>query len=750
MSVVPITRLERLHILLEGAVQGLGFRPTVYRIASSLRVAGWVRNTGAGLEIEVEGVPEQLDVFLRRLEAERPAAALITNKDVNCCAPKSSVGFEILGSENGDPAGMQFAAMLPDLATCPQCTAEIQDPANRRFGYPFTNCTLCGPRFSIVLDIPYDRTNTAMREFLMCAGCRREYDSHQDRRFHAQPNACTDCGPRLWTWPHDADSADPFVQAARALADGRIVAVKGIGGFHLMVDARNAAAVQCLRQRKHRDEKPFAMLMPSIESVHRYCDVSATEAELLLSSAGPIVLLKAGNGYDLAPDIAQTSPCVGVMLPSSPIHHLLMAQFPFPIVATSGNREGEPIAIDNEEATARLGEIADLFLLHNRTIVRACDDSVARILNGVQILRRARGYAPLPVLLPEALRPVLAVGGHLKNTVAISLGRQVFLSQHVGDLDSLESRETFERTIDDLCRLYRFEPEAIISDLHPDYASTQWAADRARFLGIPHVHVQHHHSHVAACAAENGLPMDFLGVAWDGAGLGIDGAIWGGEFFVASRSGFSRIAHLRHFHLPGGEAAMHDCSRSAAGILWEASGSGQDFDVEYAIAPAILGMLAGGMGGPTTSSIGRLFDAVAYLTGSARSNGFEGQAAMCLESAIGRMQSEQSYEITLREGIGDYASLITGVLMDQRRNISPALIALKFHNALANWILAVAVTANIHQVVLSGGVFQNAYLTARSLSLLEANGFKVYTHHQVPANDGGLALGQAVLGGSIQ
>jgi hydrogenase maturation protein HypF len=417
----------------------------------------------------------------------------------------------------------------------------------------------------------------------MCAGCQYEYDSHEDRRFHAQPNACSDCGPRLWAWPTDADVVVPFVQAATALANGRIVALKAVGGFQLMVDACNQAAVQRLRRRKHRDEKPFAIMMPSIEVVRRYCHVSALEAELLLSPAAPIVLLEAADGYDLVTDITHASPSVGVMLPSSPMHHLLMAQFPFPIVATSGNLEGEPIAIDNEDATTRLGEIADLFLLHNRTIAHACDDSVARVLNGVQILRRARGYAPLPVLIPEPLRPALAVGGHLKNSVAISLGRQVFLSQHVGDLDSLESREAFERTIDDLCELYRFEPEAIVSDLHPDYASTQWAVDRARSLGIPLVQVQHHHSHIAACAAENGLLMDYLGVAWDGAGLGLDGTIWGGEFFVARCDGFSRIAHLRQFPLPGGEAAMRDCSRSAAGILWETSGSGRNFEIEQAI-----------------------------------------------------------------------------------------------------------------------------------------------------------------------
>ena len=742
------TKVERLRITLHGAVQGVGFRPAVYRLAGRLRLGGWVRNTSAGLELEVEGGSEQLDSFLRQLEVERPRAAVVTTEDILRVAPSGGTSFEILPSdEKTSAAGCRTAAVLPDLATCSECLGEVLDPTNRRFGYPFTNCTLCGPRHTILLDIPYDRPNTTMRKFVMCPACRREYDTHQDRRFHAQPNACGSCGPRLELWPASSDGADPLVDAARGLKQGKIVALKGVGGFQLLVEARDSMAVMRLRERKHRDEKPFAILMPSIECVHRYCDVSPVEEELLLSQAAPIVLLQPKDGHDLASEVTQTSPSLGVMLPGTPIHHLLMAHYPFPVVATSGNRAGEPIAIENDEALSRLKDIADVFVLHNRPIARPCDDSVVRLLGGPQILRRARGYAPLPVLTPRDLRPVLAVGGHLKNTVAIALGRQVFLSQHVGDLDSLESREAFERTIEDLCKLYRFQPELIVSDLHPDYASTQWARERARSAGLPLVQVQHHHAHIASCAAENGLETDYLGVAWDGAGLGLDGTIWGGEFFLAGPRGLERIAHLRHFSLPGNEAAMRDCSRPAAGLLWES------LDAEsarHAIAPGIVAMLEHGIQAPKSSSVGRLFDGVACLAGVATRNLFEGQAAMCLESAAGRAQTDECYEIACTDGIGDWAPMIKQLLVDKQANLDIAVIAAKFHNALANWIVAIARTAGVSDVVLSGGVFQNAYLTRRSSLLLEAAGFRVLTHHQVPANDGGLALGQAVLAGQFQ
>jgi len=738
---------ERLRIVLQGAVQGVGFRPTVYRLAEKIRLAGWVRNTSAGLEIEIEGNAEQLDKFVLQLRAATPAAAVIASEETFRVAPSGRSGFEILPSVEGASVGNpKLAAILPDIATCSECLSEVLDPKNRRFGYPFTNCTQCGPRYTIVLDIPYDRSNTTMKKFPLCLLCRREYGSLHDRRFHAQPNACATCGPRLWLSPTGSGSANLFSEIADALAQGKIVAMKGIGGFQLLVDARNSAAVVRLRERKQRDNKPFAVLMPSLECVRRYCEVNTEEENLLRSAAAPIVLLQPRDLDDLAPEVAQHSSCLGVMLPCSPLHHLLMAHHPFPLVATSGNRAGEPIAIDNDEALDRLNDVADIFVLHDRPIARASDDSVVRLADRPHILRRARGYAPLPTIVPHELRPVLAVGGHLKSTVAIGFSRQIWLSQHIGDLDSPEARDAFERTIEDLCKLYRFKPEVIVSDLHTDYASTRWAQNQAKIAGIPLVQVQHHHAHVASCAAENGLRAPYLGVAWDGAGAGLDGTIWGGEFFVSDRRLFERIASLRPFALPGGEAAMRDCSRPAAGLLWKSLGS---TTARQYIQPQLAAMLECEINAPQSSSVGRLFDAVAYLAGAAQQNLFEGQAAMCLEGAIGQTQTDEAYVIAAANGIGDWSPLVEGVQADQASGVALGLISAKFHNALADWILAVARTAKIRNVVLSGGVFQNAYLSRRSRRLLEAHGFDVFTHREVPANDGGLALGQAVLAGTM-
>ena len=747
MTSVVSPQTERHRIALQGAVQGVGFRPTVYRLAEKLRLSGWVRNTNAGMEIEIEGEPERLSEFLLQLRAATPSAAVVATEETLRLAPSGSSGFEILPSVEEDSAGRpKLAAILPDIATCSQCLAEVLDPENRRFGYAFTNCTQCGPRYTIVMDIPYDRRNTTMRKFLQCPSCCREYGSVHDRRFHAQPNACAICGPRLWLSPAGSGSSNLFTEIADALAQGKIVAMKGIGGFQLLVDARNSTAVVRLRERKQRDHKPFAVLMPSMECIRLYSEVNAEEEILLRSAAAPIVLLQPKRSTDLAPEVAQNSSCIGVMLPCSPMHHLLMAHHPFPLVATSGNLAGEPIAIDNDEALARLQDVADIFVLHDRPIARACDDSVVRMVDRPHILRRARGYAPLPVVVPHELRPVLAVGGHLKSTVAIGFGRQVWLSQHIGDLDSPEAREAFERTIDDLCKLYRFRPEVIVSDAHPDYASTHWAKRQASMAGVPLLQVQHHHAHVASCAAENGLSVPYLGVAWDGAGAGLDGTIWGGEFFASDGKRFERVASLRPFALPGGEAAMHDCSRPAAGLLWKALGSTM---ARQSILPQFGAMLEHEINAPESSSVGRLFDAVAFLTGAAERNLFEGHAAMCLETAIGQMQTDEAYGICDANGVGDWSSLVQGIQSDRVNGVALGLISAKFHNALADWIVAVARITKIRNVVLSGGVFQNAYLTQRSRRLLEADGFGVFTHRLVPANDGGLALGQAVLAGTI-
>ncbi len=730
--------VRRLRIILRGAVQGVGFRPFVYRLATEMALTGWVLNSSSGLVVEVEGPGDQLEKFEQRLERERPQASVVTVRESTWVAAEGSTYFEILASDS--EAG-KTVNVLPDLATCTACREELFDPANRRFEYPFTNCTNCGPRYTIVVDIPYDRPNTTMRGFELCPRCREEYENPANRRFHAQPNACPVCGPKL-----DGTIED----AAEALRQGEVVALKGIGGFQLLVDARQAAAVARLRERKHREEKPFALMMASLEMALEYCEISPAEVQLLESQAAPIVLLRPKNATDLAWNVAHCSPYLGVMLPYSPLHHLLMQECRFPVIATSGNRSDEPIAIANDEAAIRLNGIADHFLMHDRPIVRACDDSVVRLTRGrAGILRRARGYAPLGIRVPHRLPAVLAVGGHLKNTVAIGVGNDVFLSQHIGDLDTLEARGAFEKAIADLCRLYSFTPEVVACDLHPDYASTQWA-ERS---GLPLVRIQHHQAHVAACAAENNVEGEYLGVSWDGTGYGLDGAIWGGEFFRSDgRSNgrqFERIAHLRPFQLPGGDAAVREGWRSAASLIFDllgpdagnpalADGSSGKPRLDE---PRVRSMLQQGVNVVPTTSVGRLFDAVASILGIAQQNRFEGQAAMLLENEIGALRTEEAYPLTG----GDWGPLILAVLADKHAGVPVSAIAARFHNALAGWIEEAAVAAQIQNVVLSGGVFQNRYLTERAAGLLESRGFAVYTHQRVPPNDGGIALGQAVM-----
>ena len=723
--VVPET--ERLRVALYGAVQGVGFRPFVYRLATELGLNGWVLNSNAGLVVEVDGAPDELQRFLERLQAEQPAAAVVLAREVSYLAPAGFTRFEIVAS---DQATERSAAVLPDLATCPQCLAELWDPANRRHQYPFTNCTHCGPRYSIILDIPYDRPNTTMRGFPLCPECLREYADPADRRFHAQPNACPVCGPKL---------SIEIGEAAGAIAAGRILALKGIGGFQLLADARNQEAVARLRRLKHREEKPFALMMPSLAMVREYCLLSPAEERVLTSAAAPIVLLRpADTRSALAPNVAHNSPYLGVMLPYSPLHHLLMRACPFPLVATSGNLTDEPIAIDNEEARRRLGGIADVFLTHDRPVARPCDDSVVRVARGREnVMRRARGYAPLPVRVERPLPAVLAVGGHLKNTVAIAVGRQVFLSQHVGDLDTPEARRAFENAIDDLCRLYRFKPELVACDLHPDYASTRWALSS----GLPVVRVQHHHAHAAACAAENAIRGPYLAVSWDGTGYGLDSTIWGGEIFLAEDGRFERVGHLRPFRLPGGEAAIKEGWRSEASLLY------QTFGPQAVDDPVLRRMIERGINAPLTSSVGRLFDAVASMAGIARQSRFEGQAAMLLERAIDGATIEEAYPLAERDGVADWAPLVEAVRSDVKRGQPRSAIAARFHNALAEWIAAAATRTGARQVALSGGVFQNAYLVERAVALLETRGVAVYTHQRVPANDGGIALGQAALSG---
>jgi len=741
----------RARLTVCGAVQGVGFRPCVYRLATELELDGWVGNSSAGVQIEVEGGRDGVERFLLRLEPEKPPRSFIQSLETVWLAPVGAERFEIHESECG---GAKTALVLPDIAPCPECLREIADPANRRYGYPFTNCTHCGPRFSIIEALPYDRPHTSMRSFKMCPDCRREYEDPADRRFHAQPNACPVCGPHLAWWDRAGRTLSAreaaLEAAAAAIEAGSIVAVKGVGGFHLLVDARNAAAVRRLRRAKHREEKPFAVMTPSLEAVRSECAISEMEERLLRSPEAPIVLLRRrGEGGGITPAVA----------PGNPLHYLLLARLGFPVVATSGNRSEEPICTDECEALERLCGIADFFLVHNRPIVRRVDDSIVRVTLGRElVLRRARGYAPLPVQFQDAPPPTLALGAHLKSTVALSAGPSVFLSQHLGDLETASAFTAFQEVITDFQRLYETRPEVIAADAHPDYLSTKTAALLAAQTGARLVSVQHHHAHILACMAENETPPPALGVAWDGTGYGLDGTIWGGEFLTITPEGFERFAHLRTFQLPGGAAAVKEPRRCALGLLYEMFGDAvferTDLAVLHAFSDAerktLRTMLGRKFNTPRTSSMGRLFDAVASLAGIRQIAAFEGQAAMELEWSAGNAPQApcETYPFSICPSPGssariiDWEPMIHALLADAAAGLPPALIAQKFHLTLVEMIVQAAALAGNVRVALSGGCFQNELLSTRAVQRLREAGFTPVWHQRVPPNDGGIALGQ--------
>ncbi len=782
---IPLSQCVRLKLTVRGAVQGVGFRPYVFRLATELGLRGWVNNSPHGVFIEVEGLRTAVESFRLRLESENPPRSFIQSLEATWLDAVGFVDFAIRKSETG---GAKTALVLPDIATCPECVQEIFDPNSRRHRYPFTNCTHCGPRFSIIEDLPYDRAHTSMRKFKLCPACQAEYDNPRDRRFHAQPNACPKCGPRLEFWsitprknfpangtakkihPHVlARNHDALLAAVEAIRNGQIVAVKGLGGFHLMVAAHDEAAIRRLRERKHREEKPLAVMFPSIESVKAACKVSPLEERLLRSPEAPIVLLRRQPVSDLhpassiSPNVAPNNSHLGALLPFTPLHHLLLAKLGFPVVATSGNLSDEPICTDEHEALERLHHIADFFLVHNRPIVRHVDDSIVRVmLEREMILRRARGYAPLPVTLNSRLstldpRPVLAVGAHLKNSIALAVRPQIFVSQHIGDLESEQAFSAFRRVIGDFEKLYDTKPGVIACDLHPDYLSSKFADDS----GKPVIPVQHHIAHVLSCMAENELVPPVLGVAWDGTGYGTDGTIWGGEFFLVTDDRIERVAHLRPFRLPGGDKAVREPRRTALGLLYEMFGDAiflrKDISPIAAFSEAELAvvrmMLTRGLNSPPCSSIGRLFDAVASLIDLRQQMRFEGQAAMELEFALDGADTNEAYKFLTEHGpagpcpspiVLDWAPMVETMLADVRHGVGAGLIAAKFHNALAKSIAGVANRLGQHRVVLSGGCFQNQYLTERAVRRLQKNGLRAYWHQRVPPNDGGIALGQVM------
>ncbi|RPI19146.1 MAG: carbamoyltransferase HypF [Ignavibacteriae bacterium] len=742
---------ERVKISIQGAVQGVGFRPFVFNLASELQLNGWVLNSSEGVFIEAEGEKDILEKFIFRLDKDKPAISFIQSFESSFVDFKGYTDFNIIHSENN---GTKTALILPDIAICDKCLDEIFNSTDRRYLYPFTNCTNCGPRFSIIEQLPYDRCNTAMKVFEMCDECREEYENPKDRRFHAQPNACSKCGPHVELWNNDGIilslHQEAIEETVKAIKAGKIAAVKGIGGFHLICDAGNDDAVKELRKRKQREEKPLALMYPNIERVIEDCEVSELEKRLLLSPESPIVLLKKKDKHTtLADSIAPGNPYLGIMLPYTPLHHILLKEFNLPVVATSGNLSDEPICIDNNEALERLKCIADIFLVHNRPIKRHVDDSIVRVIMDREMLvRRARGYAPLPVRMNESMPKLIAVGAHLKNTIAVSSDKNVFISQHIGDLETPEAYTAFENVIDDLSNMYEIKPEAIACDIHPDYLSSKYANSR----DIKVIPVQHHYAHIISCMAENEVEGNALGVSWDGTGLGTDGTIWGGEFLKINEDGFKRFAHLATFKLPGGDKAIKEIWRIKAGVLYEMFGE-ECFD-KYAYLfknikenelNVVKKMLMNDINSPYTSSAGRLFDAVASLTGISDKANFEGQAAMNLEFDIGNTKTDDVYQQMVMECNNmltiDWTFMIEEIINDIKEKDIPYISA-KFHNTLAEIIFSIAQLSNEEKIVLSGGCFQNKYLTEKTINLLKNNGFKVYWHQRVPPNDGGISLGQ--------
>jgi hydrogenase maturation protein HypF len=755
----------RLRVSVRGAVQGVGFRPFIYRLANELGLAGWVNNSSAGVMAEVEGARHAVENFLVRIESEKPPRSFIQSLESSWL---DAVGYKTFEIRESDSGGEKTALVLPDIATCPECIVEIFDPRNRRFRYPFTNCTNCGPRFSIIEALPYDRANTAMKQFALCADCRAEFENPNDRRFHAQPNACPVCGPQLQLWDKTgnllAQRDEALHTAARTIREGGIVAMKGLGGFQLLVAAQDAAAVKRLRELKHREEKPFAVMYSSLDAVKSECEISPLEERLLRSPESPIVLLgRTMANSKLAKEIAPGNPNLGVMLPYTPLHHLLLAELNFPVVATSGNISDEPICIDEHEAITRLGNIADVFLVHNRPIVRAVDDSVVRMMMGREmVLRRARGYAPLPVTLRDAkakFPSVLAVGAHLKNTVALSVGPQIFISQHIGDLENMAAYDAFKKITADLQKLFEAQPAIIARDAHPDYLSTKFVNGlRAANADLQVADVQHHAAHILSCMAENELEPPVLGISWDGTGYGGDGTIWGGEFLQVTATEIRRRAHLRQFALPGGDRAIKEPRRIALGVLWEIFGekifsmdslmSRLNFSAEE--LRTFQKMLSAGINSPRTSSAGRLFDAVASLAGLREKVSFEGQAAMELEFALGGVDTDEIYPLKIVDSadakplVLDWQPVIENILSDRKRGLTAGEISAKFHNTMVEGIVEIAKRVGESQIALSGGCFQNRYLTERAVKRLTKEGFRVYCHQRVPPNDGGIALGQVL------
>ena len=765
MYQVKINRVARISV--RGVVQGVGFRPFVYQLAATHGLKGWVCNTSGDVTIEVEGLTETIGCFLEQIKTQAPSRAQIEDINFKYLQPVGYENFEIKGSLSLEG---QYQLISPDIATCPLCRKELFDPRDRRYRFPFINCTNCGPRFTIVKDIPYDRPKTTMRPFKMCPECQMEYDDPLNRRFHAQPNCCPECGPKLELANQSGNtiaSQDPIADAGTLLKKGKIIALKGIGGFLLACDATNENAVQILRQRKNRPSKPFALMIATVDEIKKYCDVSKEEEMVVSSPQSPIVLLRLINRGPITSEVSPHLNYLGVMLPYTPIHHLLMRQMRVPLVMTSGNLSEEPIIKDNHEALQKLATIADYFLFHNRDIHACCDDSVTMIENDIsQFIRRARGYAPNPVHLPFKAKEVLACGADLKNTFCITKDQYAFMSQHIGDMDNLETLTHFGNMLELYKKLFRLSPKIAAHDKHPDYYSTRYAQElKAKDNELKLIPIQHHHAHIVSCMAENEVKVPVIGIALDGTGYGDDGTMWGGEFLLTDYSKITRLGHLEYVPLPGGDVAVKRPYRMAISYLYTLLGDEvfnrnleflkgvNEFEIDL-----IKNQIKKGINSPMTSSAGRLFDAVAALIGIRNEIDYEGQAAIELEMRSNSTDSmiktypfeiaDQNGKKTVRLG-GLFASILTD--LDQGMPIVE--ISAKFHTTMACIISRMCQilsrSTGIDKVALSGGVFQNRLLLTLARAYVEQEGLKVITHREVPCNDGGVSLGQAVIANFI-
>ncbi len=752
-------RQKGLYIAITGIVQGVGFRPFVYNLAKQLDLTGWVRNTSAGVEIVINGSDEDIDRFVEALRIDPPPLAQIDSLAIKPTQNDHYTKFEILESQ---PLPGEFIPISPDVAICEDCQRELFDPANRRYRYPFINCTNCGPRFTIIKDIPYDRPKTTMAAFPMCPDCQAEYDDPLNRRFHAQPVACAECGPEVWFEIDGSriSSSEAALQQTRGwLAEGKIIAIKGLGGFHLACDAANKQSVAELRRRKQRNSKPFALMAFDIKTIQKYCSVSSQEKELLLSYQHPIVLLNKRADCTLPDELAPGQKTLGFMLPYTPLHMLIMEPqpgFPTVLVMTSGNLSEEPIAWDNDDARKKLKGLCDAFLMHNRPIYIRCDDSVIREYNGKpNYIRRARGYAPNPIKLPWNVPPILAGGAELKNTFCLASQTYAFMSHHIGDLENFETLSAYEEGIDHFEKLFHIQPELLACDLHPDYLATRYIQTRSEHQNLPIVTIQHHHAHLASCLADNHWVSDepVIGLCLDGTGYGVDGAIWGGEILIGNYSGYQRKYHLAYVPLPGGDITIRKPSRMALSHLWHA---GYDWDPSLPPAShlcmeertALRFQLENQINAPLTSSMGRLFDAASALMGIRQEVDYEGQAAIEMET-LANPDEKAAYSFNIYDDIIDPKPLWEKLIADWYQHVPVDIMAARFHNGILTTLVEICdrlhQQTGINTIALSGGVWQNLLLLSRAQRLLINKGYKVLTHKHVPTNDGGIALGQVAI-----